>query len=98
MIPVQEIDELYKIFMVLGTPNEQVWPGVSQLPDFKDTFPCWRPRNLADIVPTLDPMGLDLLRQMLVYDPQARITARAALSHQYFHDINELAQHQMPMF
>ena len=31
----QEIDELYKIFQIMGTPNEQTWPGVSQLPDFK---------------------------------------------------------------
>jgi hypothetical protein len=32
---LQEIDELYKIFQVLGTPSEAVWPGVSHLPDFK---------------------------------------------------------------
>ena len=31
----QEIDELYKIFQLLGTPSEAVWPGVSQLPDYK---------------------------------------------------------------
>lgn len=31
----QEIDELYKIFQVLGTPSELSWPGVSQLPDYK---------------------------------------------------------------
>lgn len=31
----QEIDELYKIFQVLGTPSEATWPGVSQLPDYK---------------------------------------------------------------
>ena len=38
---VQEIDELFKIFRVLGTPNEGTWPGVSQFADFKDTFPKW---------------------------------------------------------
>ena len=32
---LQEIDELYKIFQVLGTPSEATWPGVSQLPDYK---------------------------------------------------------------
>lgn len=31
----QEIDELYKIFQVLGTPSDASWPGVSQLPDYK---------------------------------------------------------------
>lgn len=38
---IQEIDELFKIFRLLGTPNEQNWPGVSQFADFKDTFPKW---------------------------------------------------------
>ena len=38
---MQEIDELFKIFRLLGTPNEQTWPGVSQFADFKDTFPKW---------------------------------------------------------
>jgi serine/threonine protein kinase len=27
-----EIDQLYKIFQFLGTPNEENWPGLSALP------------------------------------------------------------------
>ncbi|KAM9886988.1 hypothetical protein OXX79_013903, partial [Metschnikowia pulcherrima] len=30
-----EIDEIFRIFRVLGTPNETVWPDVSYLPDYK---------------------------------------------------------------
>lgn len=30
-----EIDELFRIFRLLGTPTEVVWPGVSSLPDYK---------------------------------------------------------------
>jgi hypothetical protein len=52
---------------------------VSSLPDYKDTFPKWRPRNLAESVPDLEPAGVDLLSRMLVYTPQHRITARAAM-------------------
>merc|ERR1740129_2446168 len=33
-----EIDTIFKVFQKLGTPNETVWPGVSDLPDFKPTF------------------------------------------------------------
>jgi len=29
-----EIDTIFKMFRVLGTPTEEVWPGVSQLRDF----------------------------------------------------------------
>lgn len=25
----------------LGTPNEETWPGVTSLPDFKSAFPKW---------------------------------------------------------
>ena len=31
-------------FRLLGTPTDDVWPGVTQLPDFKDTFPKWAPK------------------------------------------------------
>uniref|UniRef100_A0A1D1Z522 Cell division control protein 2 n=1 Tax=Anthurium amnicola TaxID=1678845 RepID=A0A1D1Z522_9ARAE len=56
-----EIDELFKIFRVLGTPNEGTWPGVTSLPDFKAAFPKWPPKDLATVVPTLEPAGVDLL-------------------------------------
>ncbi|KAL5679882.1 hypothetical protein ACJX0J_006267, partial [Zea mays] len=82
-----EIDELFKIFRVLGTPNEQSWPGVSCLPDFKTAFPRWQSQDLATIVPNLEPAGLDLLSKMLRYEPSKRITARQALEHEYFKDL-----------
>ena len=34
-----QIDELFKIFRCLGTPDETVWPGVNSLPDFQPAFP-----------------------------------------------------------
>ncbi|KAJ9100068.1 hypothetical protein QFC19_005748 [Naganishia cerealis] len=49
-----EIDEIFKIFRLLGTPNEEIWPGVSQLPDYKPTFPQWTAVDLARAVPSLD--------------------------------------------
>ena len=30
-----EIDQLLKIFMILGTPDEASWSGVTSLPDYK---------------------------------------------------------------
>ena len=30
-----EIDQLFQIFRILGTPDEKVWNGVSQLSDYK---------------------------------------------------------------
>ncbi|KAF7051223.1 hypothetical protein CFC21_059484 [Triticum aestivum] len=82
-----EIDELFKIFRVLGTPNEQTWPGVSSLPDYKSAFPRWQAEDLATVVPNLEPLGLDLLSKMLRFEPNKRITARQALEHEYFKDM-----------
>jgi cyclin-dependent kinase 2 len=82
-----EIDELFKIFRTLGTPNEETWPGVTSLPDFKSAFPKWPPKNLASIVPGLEPAGVDLLSKMLMLEPSQRVTARNALEHEYFKDI-----------
>ncbi|CAM8892919.1 unnamed protein product [Rhodiola kirilowii] len=82
-----EIDELFKIFRVLGTPNEETWPGVNSLPDYKSAFPKWPAKDLGTVVPNLDPAGLDLLSKMLCYDPRKRVTARSALEHEYFKDI-----------
>jgi cyclin-dependent kinase len=47
---------------VLGTPNEDLWPGVKQLQDYKTTFPQWSPQDLAEQVPYLDAAGIDLLK------------------------------------
>ena len=77
---------------MLGTPCEALWPGVTSLPDFKPEFPQWRPQPLASVVPTLDPLGVDLLARMLVYAPGARITAAAALQHAYFADVPSIVQ------
>ena len=86
-----EIDEIFKIFRLLGTPNETLWQGVSQLPDFKTNFPKWQPKPLREAVPQTDRLndaGLDLVKQMLLYTPQARITAKDALDHPYFAGLN----------
>ncbi|XP_075922263.1 cyclin-dependent kinase 2-like isoform X2 [Petromyzon marinus] len=56
-----EIDQLFRIFRTLGTPDEVVWPGVSQLPDYKSTFPRWANQELTKVVPTLNFEGRDLL-------------------------------------
>jgi len=79
-----EIDELYTIFKILGTPNEKVWPDIINLPDYKPNFPQWRPQLLCDSVPKMEPLAIDLLSKMLIYDPAYRISAKRARSHPYF--------------
>jgi len=79
-----EIDQIFKIFQTLGTPNETTWPGVSQLPDFKPTFPQWSATHLSAIITDIEPTGLELLQSFLVYDAANRMSAKRALEHPWF--------------
>ncbi|XP_023239877.1 cyclin-dependent kinase 1-like [Centruroides sculpturatus] len=82
-----EIDQLFRIFRTLSTPTEDIWPGVSHMPDYKPIFPRWKQNILTTNVPQLDTSGVDLLQKMLVYNPAERISAQAALTHSYFDDL-----------
>ena len=95
-----EIDEIFKIFRLLGTPNEMLWQGVSQLPDFKTNFPKWQPKALREAVPhpdRLNDAGLDLVQQMLAYTPNQRIVAKDALEHPYFHGLDKNTVGTIPL-
>ncbi|KAJ3277051.1 Cyclin-dependent kinase 2 [Terramyces sp. JEL0728] len=82
-----EIDQLFRIFRILGTPSEEVWPGSTQLPDFKETFPHWSPKPFSTVFPKLCDDGRDLMTQLLTYSPGHRISAKRALLHEYFKDV-----------
>jgi hypothetical protein len=54
---------IFKIFQLLGTPNEQTWPGVEALPDFSTAFPKWPAQVLTKKVQPLEGSpGVDLLK------------------------------------
>lgn len=82
-----EIDQLFRIFRTLGTPDETTWPGVSTLPDFKSHFPRWQPQGINKIVQNLGEDGLNLLMKLLTYEPIRRISAKQAINHRFFNDV-----------
>lgn len=79
-----EIDQIFKIFKFHGTPTEKEWSGVSQIPDFKPTFPKFKATNPFDVVKNMEPDAVDLLMRLIALDPSKRITAVEALKHRYF--------------
>lgn len=83
-----EFQQLLHIFRLLGTPTEEQWPGLNSLRDWH-IYPQWEPQNLARAVPSLGPDGVDLLSKMLKYDPAERISAKVALDHPYFDNLDK---------
>ncbi|XP_034237369.1 cyclin-dependent kinase 1 [Thrips palmi] len=84
-----EIDQLFRIFRVLTTPNESNWPGVTSLREYKATFPSWSTNNLASHAKNINEQGMDLLQQMLIYNPEKRISARNVLKHPFFDTLDK---------
>jgi serine/threonine protein kinase len=80
-----DIDQIYRVFQVMGTPTAQSWPGAHALPDFdKISFPEMAPLELSTVLPMCHSDDLAFLRGMLQLDPAARLTATSLLQHQYF--------------
>ncbi|CAH8584332.1 unnamed protein product [Dicrocoelium dendriticum] len=69
-----EIDQLFRIFRLLGTPCEDKWPGVTSLPDYKKKgFPMWRECKLTAnevLTNSLGDFGLALLQ--VCFNPALR--------------------------
>uniref|UniRef100_A0A915PC36 cyclin-dependent kinase n=1 Tax=Meloidogyne floridensis TaxID=298350 RepID=A0A915PC36_9BILA len=63
------------------------WAGVERFPDYKNNFPKWKRRDMRELITILDEDGIELLKQMLVYPPMDRITAKLALSHRFLRDM-----------
>jgi cyclin-dependent kinase len=88
-----EESQLEAIFRLLGTPDEATFPGISELPDWKDSFPIYpAPQSLQPLVPKLEPQGVQLLQSMLVYDPAQRVTAQEARRNPFFESLPEHAR------
>ncbi|XP_052780312.1 cyclin-dependent kinase 20-like [Mya arenaria] len=80
-----DIKQLCCVQGVLGTPNEKIWPGMHELPDYnKITFPETHPMPFELVVPDASTEALDLLKKFLVYQSKQRVSAKEALVHPYF--------------
>ncbi|KAJ6290060.1 hypothetical protein OIU78_025887 [Salix suchowensis] len=89
IVPIM-LDQLDKIFKVLGHPTLEKWPTLASLPHWHNDVEHiqghkYENTGLHSVVP-LSPKGapFDLISKMLEYDPRKRIEAAQALEHDYF--------------
>ncbi|OMJ25941.1 Cyclin-dependent kinase 11B [Smittium culicis] len=86
-----EIDQISKIFTLLGSPTQENWPQFSALPNSKlfNLSKSYKP-VLRKKFTNMTQSGIDLLCSLLDYNPDTRISARDALNHPYF------SEHPLP--
>jgi len=73
------------IFRAIGQPVKEEWPGLLNLPGWKNIAPKvkgWKPL-LRNLFRHFNPLALDLLEKLLA-SPSRRISAQEALKHKFF--------------
>ena len=86
-----EKEVLFRICSVLGTPTYDTWnDGIQQANIVGIRFPTNPGIDLEKVVTGASSEAIDLMKQMLQWDPNKRATAKALLKHPFFtnHSIN----------
>ena len=80
-----EKEVLFRICSILGTPTYDIWPeGLQQANYVGIKFPNSNKTDLESIIPNASPEAIDLMNQMLKWDPNHRATASSLLNHPFF--------------
>ncbi|CDW75370.1 protein kinase [Stylonychia lemnae] len=89
-----ESDQLFKIFSVMGTPNQQQWPEGYRLADQMGLkFQQMTQTPLIQLFQReISDEAIDLMNGMLRYESSQRFTAIQCLNHSYFKDVQQYIQ------
>ena len=81
-----EINQLDKIYNILGTPTKEDWPGIVDMQWFNLLRPTERKPSTFEekYRHKLSPEAFELLSAMFLYDPLARPAAADVLEHPFF--------------
>ena len=80
-----EKEVLYRICSILGTPTNSIWPeGIHKANYIGFKFPNCNRIELKNIIPDASEEAIDLMNQMLQWDPNRRASASNLLNHNFF--------------
>uniref|UniRef100_A0A182NNP4 non-specific serine/threonine protein kinase n=1 Tax=Anopheles dirus TaxID=7168 RepID=A0A182NNP4_9DIPT len=103
-----EVDQLFKICSILGTPDKTDWPDGHKLAaTIQFRFPECPRIPLASLVTRASTAGIQLLEDMLQWEPEKRPTAQQSMKYPYFSSVkarnsanvatNGLSQHNQSL-
>ena len=91
-----EIDQVNKIHNILGSPPIELFNKLlSQSSRGDIVYEKKTGIGIKKFLPHVSSECIDLISQMLIYNPDERITAKQALNHVYFKDLVEQEQRRM---
>lgn len=80
-----EIDEIFKICSVIGSPTHQTWPeGMKLAESMSFRFPEFPTIHLSQFLPSASRDAINLITSLCSWAPQKRPTAAEALQHPFF--------------
>lgn len=81
-----EVDTIFKICQVLGTPKKNDWPEGYLLANAMNfRWPQCVPSSLKTLIPNASPEAIHLMTDFLQWDPKKRPASAQALRYSYFH-------------
>jgi len=93
-----EMDQIYKICSVLGTPSMSTWSEGHRLASQMGfNFPQFSPVPLSSLIPNASPEAIQLISEMLKYDASKRPTAQQVLQHPYFAGLSSISKPITPV-
>lgn len=83
-----DIDQLSRIFSVLGNFSDEVWPECSKLPDYQTISFCKidNPIGLEECLPNRSADEILIVKKLLSFNPANRATAMELLHDKYLSD------------
>jgi len=91
LFPGTETDNQLEIIIdMMGTPSEEEISSVpvAQKREMLKNMPKKKPKSFETMFKSANPLAVDLLKKLLIFDPLKRITVDEALAHPYLKDLH----------
>ncbi|KAF0697044.1 Aste57867_12228 [Aphanomyces stellatus] len=93
----KEMDQLFVIFNVIGTPDEEDIAHMTKFAPLLRQVPRKAPVNLHELYPGAPSEALDLLSKLLKFNPAKRLTVDEALAHPFLAEVPNIHSHEIAM-
>lgn len=88
-----ELDQIQKIHNIVGTPPAELLAKLKKSVHMNFNFPQKEGTGIDRLIPNAPSECVDIIKKLLAYNPDDRLSARQALRHSYFRELREGEKH-----